>query len=610
MRKLRHIRPAALMALGVFLGRGAQADTTLDFDAYNPPPAGQGLGAEVIQSFGDYAAASSEGVTVTGFGTPNIGLTWGGIGAADTRWDYYNDTGVYDVWSAGQLNRSRVGDSHEIVFAPNSATARAIIKSFNFHPYYNDPTESYDYSWEVRAGITVLQSGSLSFLADATKNHPVSINHTGSLGQTLTLRLTRTGGTDGTGHGSASSQNIAVDDIKFGQLPEALQPTGPQVVAVTPANLQTGIAAISSPYEATIADGATTVAAPIQLKLDGTLVSPPPTVTPLGGGQTTVSYPGISFLTSGSHTYTLTYADNLGAFYTNEVQFSSIYTTLPATYALPPGSGVVGGFKLRSVSASLEVTTSLPNSIARAKAQLAGTLINPDSTLPYTNGASLGSNPDGSFNVDGAFNFVDSGGVGNFPDDVPFPGLDAGPYDWYSDEAVLHLNLAAGYYRFGVNSDDGFEVSATPPQGVSGSPLVLGLFDGGRGPADTLFDVQVQTSGIYPFRVIHFEGNQGSGCEFFSVTNLVTGDKALINDANPNSIKSFRVLKPQVTSIVKSGANALVNWAYGAPPFQVQVKTNLTDANWSNVGAPTAGNSASVPIDSNTKFIRVGYSQP
>src|SRR5215471_16647641 len=94
--RLKNLRHAGLVAIGVFLGRGAQADTTLDFDT--APPLGQGNNNVMQQFFGDYAAASSQGVTVTNFGTPNIGLTWGGIGFADTRWDYYNDGG--SVWSA------------------------------------------------------------------------------------------------------------------------------------------------------------------------------------------------------------------------------------------------------------------------------------------------------------------------------------------------------------------------------------------------------------------------------------------------------------------------------------------------------------------------------
>ena len=327
------------------------------------------------------------------------------------------------------------------------------------------------------------------------------------------------------------------------------------------------------------------------------------------GSLATIQYtPGL--LASGSsHTYKVIYSDNgPGLPQTNLLSFTVVnYATLPTTYALLPSSGVVRGFTYRVVSASTQVTGSLDSSIARAEAQLNGTLIDTNTSQPYTNDATLGPNPDGSYSIDTVINFIDTGVVaGDFPGDVQFPGLDAGPYNWFSTEELLYLNLPAGYYQFGVNSDDGFEVTATPPQGVSGSPIVLGLFDNGRGASDTLFDVVVPTSGIYPFRLVYFESTGSASCEFFSVTNLATGDKVLVNDpADGNAVPSFRVLAPRITSIVKTGSNVVLNWAYGTPPFQVQIKTNLTDAVWSNVGAPTPNSTATIPIQPGARFFRV-----
>src|ERR1041384_2877789 len=94
IRKLRALRTGALIAIGVFLGRGAQADTTLTFASAaslcTPPQLDNPSAPPGINNFGNYAAASSGGVAVSGFGTPNIGLTWGGIPSPDTRWEYYN----------------------------------------------------------------------------------------------------------------------------------------------------------------------------------------------------------------------------------------------------------------------------------------------------------------------------------------------------------------------------------------------------------------------------------------------------------------------------------------------------------------------------------------
>ena len=82
IKKMAKFRPVALAALGVFLGRGAQADTILDFDII---PVDQQNNSPVNQTFGDNATNSSDGITVSGFGTPNIGLTWGGAAQPRAR---------------------------------------------------------------------------------------------------------------------------------------------------------------------------------------------------------------------------------------------------------------------------------------------------------------------------------------------------------------------------------------------------------------------------------------------------------------------------------------------------------------------------------------------
>jgi hypothetical protein len=613
IRKNTKLCSSALAALGVFLGRGAQADTILNFDTV---PIDQPVNAApgVLQSFGDNAAASSDGVEVSGFGTPNIGLTWGVIGGPDTRWDYYNDSGFR--WSAAQNQDSYTGRVHTITFTPNNIQAGVVIKSFNFHPYYTfeETGERFTYDVTVHDGATVV-SGPIhtTFPTDATKNHPVSINYTGAVGHTLELRLTRVGSTLAQGEVEGDGYDIAVDDIRFAQLPETVFPGGPEVVAVSPANNQTGIPGIYYPYTASITNGSIPlVANSIQLRLDGNLVSPSPVISS-DSGLTNVSFVGTNLLTSGTHKYRLSYSDTGGSSYAHEVNFVVSYVTLPPAYAIPSGSGVSNGFTFRTVSASDEVKagtigTNLPSTLARVKAQLAGTLINPDTSQPYTNSATLGTNAGGFFNIDTVLNFADTSTpvLGNFVDDAPFPGLDSGnPSDWFSSEATLYLALQAGYYRFGVNSDDGFEVSVLPPDGVAGAPIVVGLWDDGRGAADTLFDVLVPISGIYRFKLIYMETAGYANVEFFSVTNIVTGDKVLVNDpVDPNAIESFRLLKPYLTSIVQSGSNVIINWAYGTPPFQLESKTEL-NGTWSNLGSTTTNRTATVPISPGSAFFRV-----
>jgi hypothetical protein len=293
-------KPLAVTAVGVLLGRGAQADTILTFDAL---PSGQGQNGPILQSFGDNVGGSRAGIEVVGFGTPDIGLTWSGPGVGGGRWDYYIDA----VWSAGQLDGSAVGTTHSVAFTPTATTA-VRLRSFNFHPYYNNGLD-YAYDWSVTDGANVLASGSISFPCDATKDHPVDIDYTGALDQALTLRITRTGGSDGT-------QNIAVDDIRFSQLPE---PTGPLVTAISPSNGETSTRP-DAPFDATITNGVTQLAVgSIQLFLNEAQVVP--SVTPLVGAAS-VSFRPTALLASGStNRYRLIYADTGGRNFTNDVQF-------------------------------------------------------------------------------------------------------------------------------------------------------------------------------------------------------------------------------------------------------------------------------------------------
>jgi hypothetical protein len=605
-----NIRPVALAVMGVFLGRGAQADTIIDFDT------GKGNNVAIVKPFGDYASVSSDGITVSDFGTPNIGLTWVGLGDPDTRWEYYNDS----VWAAGQLNHSVVGTANEIIFTPNNAAASVVLKSFNFHPYYDFATtgERFTFDVSVLSGTNVLSGPTnITFQTDGTKNHPVNVNYTGAPGQTLTLRMARVASTLAAGEVEGAGGDIAADDITFAQLPASVLSAGPQVVSVTPSDGQTGVGAIYEPYLASITNGDTTlVASSIKLKLDANLVSPFITSDSVLS-LTNVSYTNTSLLLPNStHFYTLTYDDNLGTSYTNQVAFVvANYPTLPASYASPPGSGTNSGFTYRTVAAPQDTTNVLDSTIARAKAQLNGTLIDPSTGMPYTNSATLGTNADGSFNVDTVLDFNDDGGVaGNFSNDQPFPGLepDFGPHNWFSTEANLHLDLAAGYYRFGVNSDDGFEFSAQPPEGVPGTPIVLGSFDNGRAAGNTLFDFAVQTPGIYPFKLIYFESTGSASCELFSV-DLPTSEKILINDlSNGKAIKSYRDVagapSPLTLSISRSGTDVVLTWTGGAPPFQVQMKGDLASPTWTNSGPSITGRTTTIPIQPGVAFIRVAGS--
>jgi hypothetical protein len=255
----------------------------------------------------------------------------------------------------------------------------------------------------------------------------------------------------------------------------------------------------------------------------------------------------------------------------------------------------------------------LEGTLARAEAQLDGTLIDPFTELPVENVALVGPNPDGSFNVDGVLDFDDDEMVsGHFARESPFPGMEFPFNDEFAIEAWFLLDVPAGYHRFGVNSDDGFEVSAgTPGQGDFTTETVLGAFDGGRAADDTVFDFLVETAGVYRFRLVFFEISGAASCEFYSV-DPATGARTLINDlAEPTAIRSYRSLAaepslpPRITSVVRDGSDLVIEWVGGTPPFQVEVSDTMLDDSWTDQGSPTPDRTATVPAEGAAGFVRV-----
>jgi hypothetical protein len=190
----------------------AQADTVLNFDVL---PAGQLSNTPIAQTFGDNTALSTNGITIEGFGTPNVGLLWQGTGGDPGRWVYYLDS----VWSAAQLHQSAIGSAHEIIFRPDNPTVSIALKSFKCHPR-DLSNEKFTYELTVMAGTNVVH-GPIPILvaADGSKNHLVAVDYTGAPGQTLILRLKRVASALSGTEIEGGPENLAIDDLTFAQLP-------------------------------------------------------------------------------------------------------------------------------------------------------------------------------------------------------------------------------------------------------------------------------------------------------------------------------------------------------------------------------------------------------
>lgn len=296
------------------------------------------------------------------------------------------------------------------------------------------------------------------------------------------------------------------------------------------------------------------------------------TVTPTAEGAT-LSYALPSLPASGAvNSARVAFKDDTGTEVTAEWTFTVMYKSLdPANRR--SGPGLERGFSVRMVQAPSG--SNLENTLDRAENQLAA-----GSTIPVyvdTNVVLQVIN----------LNEVAGNAAGNFPDDEAVPGLDdLNGTDDYAVEIHAWLQLAAGVYRFGVVTDDGYKIS-------SGAALtdklpLLGFKSGGT--ADESFDFVVAQSGFYPFRMLWYERGGGSHAEWFSV-NLSTGAKTLLND-------------PNTATAIKAYLDVAA-----APTIQVLSAAVVTGPYTADAGAQVADGKVTLPVPGANRFYRLSISQ-
>jgi hypothetical protein len=325
----------------------------------------------------------------------------------------------------------------------------------------------------------------------------------------------------------------------------------------------------------TILDGSVTrvKADSISLMFDGAPVTP--TVSK-SGDTTTVRYRALPFLPSGSaHTALLGFTDDgtPATPTTSTLNFTvEVFANLTPADAVPTErvDTTTSGFLARVVQARDTAswpTLDLPNNTQRAEDQLAGRLGDPISGNALANYAVAGSGPRGThpvtvvnWNQEARPGTGTQAQAGNFTDtstpaspDQPIPGIPGTDPDSPDNtdnmaaEIVGYLELTAGLHRLGVNSDDGFRLTA----GHGTAAKQLGVFSGGRGAADSMFYVSVEQDGLYPVRLIWYEGGGGASVEFFSEDFTASPPtKILVNDrTNPKAIRAYSRLRSTPPSV-------------------------------------------------------------
>ena len=324
----------------------------------------------------------------------------------------------------------------------------------------------------------------------------------------------------------------------------------------------------------TDAEGNGLVADSVTAKFDGAAVE---ASSSKDGDVTTIVYNAPDFLPAGTdHTIEVTYTDEKGNINVKTLGYTvAAYTMIDPSSAAPSSLKGDSGFIANITQISVEQTGGAAdvhgNTIVKANQQIDGVFIDPNTEEAYLNEADEDAFEGWSYYpvvVETVNQNQDApGAAGNFnegngKEDEPIPGIPGwgGSTDGIAGEYIALLDLAKGSYQLGVNSDDGFQATIGSNFGDLGSQ-VLGEFNGGRGASDTLFDIVVTEAGLYPFRVLWFEGGGGANVEIFSMVN---GEKTLINDPDVDgSIKAYTIkgatVDESTTDRVDTGRAVLVS---------------------------------------------------
>jgi len=133
------------------------------------------------------------------------------------------------------------------------------------------------------------------------------------------------------------------------------------------------------------------------------------------------------------------------------------------------------------------------------------------------------SNPSYQSNVVTAtpsvINYLNTEGGAHYGNDLPFPGTTIG--NDVDNFVILATGMVSipqtGYWTFGVNSDDGFELKLT-----KGTSTFTTSYPSPRGPDDTLATFNVTETGLYNLRLIFYECGVGSEVELFAAKGSFT----------------------------------------------------------------------------------------
>lgn len=333
----------------------------------------------------------------------------------------------------------------------------------------------------------------------------------------------------------------------------------------------------------TIANRTTSVTpGSIQLFINGTNVTSSITLSNNAAG-TAVNYQPVypNLLLGGTDTLTTVFSDG-SVMQTDTWQFTvQTLPTLNAAWAVPLTAGFTRGFSEQIAKGDDSATNiDFPPNLTRTFAQLAGTLTNSQTLVPYANEALNG----GAYTESGTINYaLDPSFNGLFPPTNAFPDVPLGTTNNVAMAADMYTYLTPGVYNFAVYSDDGFEFTAGSTPASTND--ILGVANFGRAGTTTEFSFIVTNAGLYPMQLVYFKSQQGGGgVELYSISSANNAN-ILLND--PNNVNSVPVYYASSAapplSIALSGNQVVLTW--NAPTYNLQSAPVLTGPYTTIVGA-------------------------
>ena len=274
-----------------------------------------------------------------------------------------------------------------------------------------------------------------------------------------------------------------------------------------------------------------------------------------------------NLLASGANNAVLTYTynDPASGGATKTVTNSWVFNVPPYTRPIPVANKVAAsevsgtGFHVRVHQLDKSLDANQGNggrytgqngggsSMPRPEIQFSNGYINRTNNLPYPNLATAGPSADGGYDITDVLNMnsaQSTGGpaanAGIFNGDVAVTGLPGqGTSNFGLDNTVheftTYLDLKAGVHILGINVDDGWLcISAPNPHDTLGTLLGWRNSTGGQNGnpvhyPNAAFTALVLEDGIYPVRILFWQGGGGVNFEFLSLDRNI-GAQMLVND--------------------------------------------------------------------------------